>query len=76
MVGHSCNPATQEVEAGGCLPFQASLVYTISSRPVRATRCDPVLVNKHVPKYQERSKKMSEAEYKIVIFDVLRLKRL
>jgi hypothetical protein len=36
MVAYTFNPSTQEAEAGGSLEFEASLVYRLNSRTVRA----------------------------------------
>lgn len=46
IVLHTFSPSTWEAEAGGSL-FKASLVYTVSSRPVKATYGRPCLkINK------------------------------
>ena len=41
MVIHNCNPNTRDADAFGY--FQASTVYTVSSRTSRNTYGDPVL---------------------------------
>jgi hypothetical protein len=42
-VAHAFNPSTREAEAGGFLSSEASLVYKVSFRTVRATQRNPVL---------------------------------
>jgi hypothetical protein len=45
MVAHTFNASSWEAEAGRTLcEFEASLVYTVSSRTARATQGDPVSI--------------------------------
>ena len=41
-VGHAFNPSPWEAEAGGSYELEASLVYRVSSKTVRATQKNPV----------------------------------
>jgi hypothetical protein len=43
MMIYTFNPSTQEAEAGRSLEFQVSLVYTVSSRTVKARQRNPDL---------------------------------
>jgi hypothetical protein len=47
VVAHAFNPSTGEVEAGGFLEFEASLVYRVSSRTARAIQRNPVSKNQN-----------------------------
>ena len=47
VVVHAFNPSTWEAEAGRLSEFQASLVYKVSSRTVRAIQRNPVSKNKN-----------------------------
>ena len=49
MVVHTFDPRTQEAEAGGS-EFEASLVYTVSSKTAKATQRNPVLKKKNKTK--------------------------
>ena len=51
---HTFNPSIQETETGGSHKFEASLVYKVSSRTVRAIQRKLVLKNK--AKLKERKK--------------------
>jgi hypothetical protein len=45
VVAHTCNPSTQEAEAGRSHEFQTSLIYGVSSRTARVTQRNPNLKN-------------------------------
>ena len=65
VVAHTFNPSTWEVEAGGSLEFEVSLIYKVSSRTVRTvTRRKSLLkgqTNKH-PNKQTNKKNPSQIE--------------
>ena len=48
MEVHAPNSSTREVEVGGALEIETSLVYTVSSRTARATE-RPCLKKKSIP---------------------------
>ena len=41
-MAHAFNPSTWEAEAGGFLSFEASLLYTVSSRTAKAIQRHPI----------------------------------
>ena len=47
------NPSTQEAETGGSLEFEASLVYTVSTRIARATQRNQISENEEERKWRE-----------------------
>jgi hypothetical protein len=54
VVAHAFNPSTWEAEAGKISEFQASLVYTVSSRTARTTQRNPVSkTNKQTNKHKK-----------------------
>lgn len=49
MVPHACNPSIEQVEQENCYELEASLVYTLSSRPARISK---------FPKYKNETKRV------------------
>ena len=57
MVVHAFNPSTWEAEAGRLSEFQASLVYKVSSRTVRAIQRNPVSKKQNKTKQTNKQKR-------------------
>jgi hypothetical protein len=57
VAAHAFNPSTRDAEAGGFSEFEASLVYRVSSRTVKAIQRNPVSKKKKKEKKKERKKR-------------------
>jgi hypothetical protein len=62
VVAHAFSPSTQEISE-----FEASLVYTVSSRTARATQRNPVSKNQK----KKRKKKKKEKKEKVKVLRLL-----
>jgi hypothetical protein len=56
MVVHAFNPSTQEGRSRQISEFEASLVYKVSSRTVRATQRNPVSKKRKEKQKQNKQK--------------------
>ena len=54
VAAHAFNPSTRDAEAGGFSEFEASLVYRVSSRTVKAIQRNPVSKKKKKRKEKKR----------------------
>jgi hypothetical protein len=66
VVAHTLNPSTREAEAGGFLELEASLVYRVSFRIVRATRRNPVSKKQKTKQKKKNTKKTKTKLLKII----------
>jgi hypothetical protein len=65
MKAHICNPSTQEADRQISVKFEASLIYRVSSRTLRATLRDPDSKKRKKEKKERKKERKKEKRKRV-----------